>query len=43
MVETCKGEIILLTVEEDVPIEFLDALIESVQSAFKEIQKEYVK
>jgi len=43
LVETCKGEIILLKVEEDIPLECLDALVESVQEAFKKIQKEYKK
>ena len=33
---SAKGEIILLAIEEDIPIEYLDILVEDIREAFKE-------
>jgi len=33
---SAKGEIILLAIEEDIPIEYLDVLVEDIRETFKE-------
>jgi len=43
MVETCRGEIILLKIEEDIPIEYLEELYNDIVEIFKRKQEEIMK